>query len=221
VEEVVGQVFHRNFSGRDMERGRNFLIVEQVVRTLKHFLKAEREIFTNENIELLDVELQLDHRINILLPDTGQEHEVKLVGKIDRVDRKGESLRIMDYKTGKVTASSIKVGDIQDLDGRKLTRAFQLLFYDLLYHAKGAEGAPVLYLLSLRDSEKGLVALEMSGQRNIGEEQRRVFRGYLESLIAGLFDSSSCFGQTEDVNTCRACDFRAFCNRGSENNGGG
>ena len=56
-----------------------------------------------------------------------------LGGKIDRVDRKGDLVRVIDYKTGKDKLDFDSVASLFSRDGKRNKAAFQTLLYALLY----------------------------------------------------------------------------------------
>ena len=63
------------------------------------------------------------------------EREVALSGRVDRVDRVGEALRVIDYKTGAMPARRYRSGDLHD--GQRL----QLALYARAVGALGVPGA--------------------------------------------------------------------------------
>ena len=77
-----------------------------------------------------------------------QSQEV-LGGKIDRVDRKGKVVRVVDYKTGRVDFDFDSIESLFNRDGKRNKAAFQTLLYAWLYvksnSSKGDELVPGLY----------------------------------------------------------------------------
>ena len=125
--------FVKVFSNQAMKEGKNYLSLKIAQRLTKNFLKLERKLISeakvkNKNIKILSKELEL---FSDLLVDGVN---FRLRGKIDRVDLEGDTLRIIDYKTGKVEEKELIFNEFDELinDPAK-SKAFQLLMYAYLY----------------------------------------------------------------------------------------
>ena len=81
----------------ELEKGFNFILKEVAKTILEQYYLAETA-WAEERVQLIATENKFETRVSV---DCGQEHvEVKLKGRVDRLDRIGNTYRIIDYKTG-------------------------------------------------------------------------------------------------------------------------
>jgi RecB family exonuclease len=112
-----------------MKEGKNYLSLQIAQQLTKNFLKLEKQLIveankTNQQIKIIEKEANLSS--NLLVDGV----DFKLNGKVDRVDFEGDTLRIIDYKTGKVEQSEIVFTEFDELiENPKKSKAFQLLMY--------------------------------------------------------------------------------------------
>ena len=61
-------------------------------------------------------------------------YEIKIAGNVDRIELRDNKIRIIDYKTGKVEARTLKVDDFSQLTSDiKYEKIIQLLCYALMF----------------------------------------------------------------------------------------
>ena len=98
VEDEVNKQFRKNYSSNSITTGKNYLafeIAKQFVLNFLNFEISELKIGSDIKIIGLDVPIEINHYVKEL------DLEIKLKGKIDRIDEHNGDLRIMDYKTGR------------------------------------------------------------------------------------------------------------------------
>ena len=93
--------FSQIFSKQAMKEGKNYLSLQIAQRLTKNFLQFEKKMIAessrkNEKIKIVAKEIELSSNLFV------DGVDFRLTGKIDRVDIKGDTLRIIDYKSGKV-----------------------------------------------------------------------------------------------------------------------
>ena len=141
---------------------------------------------------------------------------VRLKGVIDRIDRKGDTVRVLDYKTGRDEKTIKSITSLFDRDDPQRNKAaMQALFYAMLFlpHARADEKVT-----------PGLVnAKELFGQQFdprliIDKHSIDDFRPYEEEfrkelleLVSELFNPEVPFSQTEDTKKCDYCPFAKLC----------
>ncbi len=123
-----------------------------------------------------------------------------LAGKIDRIDREGDALKVVDYKTGKTkTAEQIRADDLQ------------LAAYALIVGRKYRAPVTRCSMIYLQES------------REVGFEPDPAWLGAKEEQILGLLDRIEAEGALPDgpgkfaptPNTlCGWCDYRPLCPEG-------
>lgn len=144
---------------------------------------------------------------------------VVLGGTIDRIDRKGNRVRIIDYKTGK---DSLKFKSIEELFIRtKPTNkaAFQVLMYALLYrhnHSIQSDDRIIPGLINRTNlfDDDAAFGLEMDGT-HVGDVSALLpeFEARLRELLEEIYSPDGAFVQTTLVEKCKNCPYQQICYR--------
>lgn len=172
------------------------------------FIGSEQRIF--ENIEICTSTGDIQSRIG---------------GIIDRIDSKGESLRIVDYKTGGDADTPANVQSLFIPDKKRSNYVFQTFLYASIVCKKLREKndsrlvAPALLYIHRAASEKYSPVIQMGEPRKPKEPVDNIaqyegdFRENLKTLLEDIFNPDISFTQTEIEDKCAYCDFRALCKK--------
>ena len=172
------------------------------------FIGSEQRIF--ENIEICTSTGDIQSRIG---------------GIIDRIDSKGESLRIVDYKTGGDADTPANVQSLFIPDKKRSNYVFQTFLYASIVCKKLREKndsrlvAPALLYIHRAASEKYSPVIQMGEPRKPKEpvdnfaQYEGDFRENLKTLLEDIFNPGISFTQTEIEDKCAYCDFRALCKK--------
>lgn len=172
------------------------------------FVGSEQRIF--ENIEICTSTGDIQSRIG---------------GIIDRIDSKGESLRIVDYKTGGDADTPANVQSLFIPDKKRSNYVFQTFLYASIVCKKLREKndsrlvAPALLYIHRAASENYSPVIQMGEPRKPKEPVDNVaqyegdFRENLKTLLEDIFNPDISFTQTEIEDKCAYCDFRALCKK--------
>ena len=127
VEKIIST---ENFKKHHFIRGENLLIKEVCKTLVKNFIKKEQEaIKKGATIKII----ALEENITVDFPI--KTDEIKLCGKIDRVDKKNGLMRIIDYKTGALENKDLQTKNILEIaDDPEKIKALQALTYGYIYH---------------------------------------------------------------------------------------
>ncbi|MCA6417458.1 MAG: PD-(D/E)XK nuclease family protein [Cytophagales bacterium] len=144
---------------------------------------------------------------------------ILLGGKIDRVDRKENVVRIIDYKTGKDENSFKTITSLFDRDDVKRNKAaFQALFYSWVYDRVKSDSSLILQpgLINRKEifDDKFEYGLSQNGQ--VIQDVKYLlpeFESNLVQLLTELFDPKQPFDQTKKVKTCEYCSYKEICGR--------
>jgi len=207
-EKIMAQLHSPELSGR------NILFEDIIFRYVLQTLERD--------IELMDKE-HTDH-INILGLEKQMKYQIDgfdFVGTIDRLDSlNGAEVRVVDYKTGKVTENDIDITDanasqVVDLlfgsDNAKRPKiALQLYLYDLfaktLEETKGKRIVNSIY---------GATGLFMDPVNSVPLSPvfMDLMREKLSQLLSEIADINRPFNRCSDTQTCSYCDFKQICGR--------
>lgn len=172
------------------------------------FVGSEQRIF--ENIEIYTPTGDIQSRIG---------------GIIDRIDSKGESLRIVDYKTGGDADTPANVQSLFIPDKKRSNYVFQTFLYASIVCKKLREKndsrlvAPALLYIHRAASENYSPVIQMGEPRKPKEpvdnfaQYEGDFRENLKTLLEDIFNPDISFTQTEIEDKCAYCDFRALCKK--------
>ena len=128
VDEVIMRFYSRTYKNGDITRGKNLISFEIAKRYINNFITQEiNNLDKGHKIKIYAVEKQVETILNhssIRIP-------VRLKGSVDRIDSFDGVLRIIDYKTSKVSQSDLNLINLSEVinDYKKYNKIFQLLMY--------------------------------------------------------------------------------------------
>jgi len=224
ADQVIEDACSKEFSGRDVNYGRNLLLVRVAKMMLKRFLDSEINTIAElkekgDMLRIVGLEQRLERWLDLEV--SGSMMNIKVKGFTDRIDLAGNNLRIIDYKSGSTDKRRIKVKNWEDFaSDPSADHAFQLLTYCWLYRPGMRSHAPVQAgILSLRNIKDGLLAVSVpaSGDENIKTEitdsDLNRFEESLKQVLSSIFDINVGFSQTADRKICSKCPFIDLCVR--------
>lgn len=212
---ILDQQFAQNYPGGDMTTGKNLIVYEVAGTMVRNVLLADRKAADNHEIIPLFIENEISASLQV------QDRTFPVYGKFDRVDQFDGTVRIADYKTGKVDSLRIlkrgqspEVIDFNEFDSKK----FQLMFYLLLYTgaqniSKSGSAFPQTGIISLKKSVIEFKALEFSEkEKEIPADVLEKFGQFVGELIAEIHNPHIPFFRTEDTEKCKFCVYNSICN---------
>lgn len=233
VDEVLLSTFKDHF-GYQVEQnfnlsGQNLIAFEMLKRYISKILKNDLQYAPFEIIGL-ETRAEDGFYYDIPVQIEGKRQKVGLKGIIDRIDKKDNKVRIIDYKTGKDNKKVQSVVSLFDADHPYRNKAgFQTFYYSLLYYyglnKEGKDKPHDLLMPGLFNSSE-LFRPGFSMQLQIKDVDDKKWqniddiRSYLpeyhqllQDTLADLFDREQPFSQTEDINKCKICPYAGICHR--------
>ena len=141
-------------------------------------------------------------------------------GTIDRMDSKGDTLRIVDYKTGGNPKTPENIEQLfTPADGRPNYIFQTFLYASIMCRKQSLKVAPSLLYIHRAASETYSPVIEMGEARqpkipvNNFAFYEDEFRERLQNLLQEIYNPEEPFTQTEDKRKCEFCDFRDLCRR--------
>ncbi len=159
-KRIVQKFFQKHFKNGELETGKNRLIFEVANRYIQRFLRMEKEdVRKGNDLKIIATERSLESSLKIKNVD----FPIKIKGIVDRIDEYNGVRRIIDYKTGFVTSSDLKLTDFSTIQDFKYSKAIQILLYSLLYtdqekYHKSIEAG----IYSFKNLKKGLLKINFS-----------------------------------------------------------
>lgn len=205
IKDLIVKHFKIHFKNGDLSTGKNRLIFEVAIRFVTNFLSKEKELVKNENnqLKIIATEENLSAEIEI----EGIDFPIKLHGNVDRVDELNGEIRIIDYKSGMVKGSELKVLDFEQLREKEKYKAIQVLLYSYLYtksktfdFSKNIKAG----IYSFKNLNEGFLSINFSSNyRNpdtiITEEKLEEFIAELKGYIKEIYNPEVAFIEPADL----------------------
>ena len=234
LAERVRAEFVNAYPDYNLESGQNHLLYKVAVRMIGNFFteQIENGPFPMEILGL-EKEIFTDYQTFV----RGEPVHVRLTGKIDRVDRIGSQIRIIDYKTGKIEKKQLRSTgpEQEDLllhkpEGDKIRQLwlYKYIVAKKMVQDKGIQLAHkhlaadqhqlIAGIFSFRNLKEGLLEEHLEiGTDATGAGTLESFvqhsEDYLHKLIHQLLDAEKPFERTTNVKICTRCDYRTVCGR--------
>jgi len=204
VENRISYHFKAIYKEGDITKGKNLIIYEIANRYVLNFLNNEiKELEQGNVIKIVEIEADLSVEINIKELD----FPITLKGKVDRVDEYNGTLRIIDYKTGKVEQGNIEIVSWEDIstDYKKYSKSFQILMYAYLMNIRSPFNKTIeAGIISFKNLNNGFLKFgkkEVPNSRkkdtDISVETLENFEIELKKLILEIYNPDVNFNEKE------------------------
>jgi len=215
----VEEEFIQEMKGEDVSKGKNYLSLEISKKLAQNFVEFEERLLKKLNsrggtLNILESEGEFEHQLQV------NQKPFTIKGKVDRVDEMNNQLRIIDYKTGKVSKSDVSIPDFNELlENPNKAKAFQLLVYAYIYlknNPQYSDREVIAGNFSFKNLKEGLLTVAKSINRK--KETIIINKAVLnnvEEIIAEVIDKimNEDFTKTTEISRCKYCDYRSICNR--------
>jgi len=216
IDQLIDEVFIKAYGlepGKAVEYEGQRLVVREIVKRFAHRIIEMDKAYAPFVMEAVEQEGLL-HQV----PIGKAPGHVWISGKIDRIDRKDDVLRVIDYKTGRDKLDFDSVESLFVRDGKRNKAAFQTLLYALLYRAnashRGTRIVPgLINRMNLFDDDFKF-GLRV-GREYVTDVDPLLpeFEQRLKIMLEELFDVGTPFDQTTDHENCRICPYQGICYR--------
>lgn len=219
-EAKLEQSIAKNMPYGFSDVGFNYMKQVAIRQQLKNYLQYTSNQLKNNELVILETEGEL----KTTLPAPFENYFVG--GRTDRIDRWNGTIRVIDYKTGKVETKDLTVParkpEEDDLSFLKSIpeKALQLLLYEYMYLKENQQINPELVeaeIHALKYANTIEFGLTRSQKGGIPFLEGDSFLGDMETLlkavVSEMLDMETPFCQTDDEKKCKNCDFRVMCKR--------
>ncbi|MBY5957211.1 PD-(D/E)XK nuclease family protein [Membranicola marinus] len=185
--------------------GIHWIEKEIIIRAVRKFIAYDRKL---KGLTIEKLEATLENSVS-----TEKIKNVRLTGKIDRLDRINNRYRIIDYKTGQSKLVDKPLAKL--LEERNPSHNWQVLFYAFLLREDLKSASFEVGHYTLKD-RKMYVPLMSKRQAIHHETDLDTFEEVLIQIIDEMVDPQVPFTQTENTSRCTYCAFNIFCERQGE-----
>lgn len=221
-EQKLTQSITKNLPNGLPDVGFNYLNRVTIEQQLKNYLNYTSKQLEHSDLIILETEGELKAKLQSAI----------FYGRTDRIDQFNGIVRVIDYKTGHVDSSDLKVPirhhSESDLDYLKQIpdKALQLLLYKYLYIKENPKLSPeqvtgaIHGLKYAHDIEFGLSKAspkkdDADADNNFLEDNTFIndMEAMLEAVVSEMLDPRIPFTQAKDDKKCRYCEFKLICKR--------
>lgn len=231
VKAILREEFEKMFRGYDADSGINRLLYQVAEQTVVDFLREQRK--RDEGLVVLATEQKLVATVDVYIEN--KPLTIKIAGKIDRVELLGNTIRVADYKTGKIEQlpkvtsekleSIMTSGNNPNHEKIRQLWLYQYLIYKQMlrerglrlrgqeFHLDNYEVTSGFY--SLRNIKRGFIQNPLRFDENTDAESYIAnSEKYIQSFVTDkLLNPDDPFRKTDHLMACQYCDFREICGR--------
>lgn len=230
IKNLLEEEFAKSMKGRVIESGMNLLLYDLAQKLMLDFQRQQNAL---SGLTVIGTEQTLETTLDVPI-DEHKTIRVRIAGKIDRIEKFGDQIRVVDYKTGKVDLSDKTPKDLSEKllrDGREdKMRQLWLYRYLTLKNIRDygglprdkakqdifpAQGLPVeAGFYSFRDIAGGFKSNPVRfGDSDDPAQYIHDSEEILQQLIRQILDPNEPFMKTDQIETCQYCDFKGICGR--------
>ena len=205
ANDLVVKHFKIQFKNGDLSTGKNRLIFEVANRFVTNFLTQEKLLLKDKKnqLKIIATEENLSAEIEI----DGIDFPIKIHGNVDRVDELNGEIRIIDYKSGMVQSSELKVLDFEQLRAKEQYKAIQVLLYGFLFtKSKNFDNSKNLKagIFSFKNLNQGFLSINFSSNYRtpdftITEEKLEEFLVEIKEYIKEIYNPAIGFIEPPDL----------------------
>ncbi|MBN1769156.1 MAG: PD-(D/E)XK nuclease family protein [Prolixibacteraceae bacterium] len=192
--------------------GRNLLVFDIIKKFVLRVLRYDKSIAP---FDLLSLEKNY-HR-SMTIETQGKQFEVKYGGTVDRLDRVGDKIRVVDYKTG---ASEGQLSSIEKLflrEGKNNKAAFQTMLYADAVQENMKTDLPLMPAVY---GARAVFASDFNPFFTWNKTDNLIFQAHVDDFRAGLksvfielMDPLVPFVQIKEATMCGFCPYKSICKR--------
>jgi CRISPR/Cas system-associated exonuclease Cas4 (RecB family) len=231
VKAILREEFEKMFRGYDADSGINHLLYQVAEQTVVDFLREQRN--RDKGLVVLATEQKMVAPLDIYVDNAPLT--IKIAGKIDRVELLENTIRVADYKTGKIEQlpkvtpekldNIMTSGNNSNHEKIRQLWLYQYLIYKQMlrerglrlrgqeFHLSNYEVSSGFY--SLRNIKRGFIHNPLRFDENSDAESYVTHsEKYLQNFVADkLLNPNEPFRKTDHLTACQYCDFREICGR--------
>lgn len=227
IPQRLETAYLEQFGGYVIDSGMNYLLKQVAEQLLEDFFKQQKE---SQVFPYQVLETEREVKVTFDVPVLGKVQKVKIAGRVDRIEKEGNTIKVIDYKTGRVGKKELEKSKEQileealiDPDKEKLR---QLWLYQYLMLKSITQDKS--FLLGGERLENHEVKAKIYSFRNMKEnlevnlsfnDNPTIF-GFIEKseqilseLITEMLNPEIPFIQTSNFTICERCDFKGICGR--------
>ena len=182
IDAEVLKQFKLVYKEGEIKKGRNLLAFEVAKRNVSNFLKVELESVKNgDAIKIIALEQTYERTLN----HPNLPFPVLIKGNVDRIEERNGTIRIIDYKTGKVDKANVILKTWNGLTEEiKSDKIIQVLAYAYMYQHE-ANGKPIeAGIISFKNLKSGFLPFVFKEEKEMNSIiDESILSSYLEQIV--------------------------------------
>lgn len=206
VDNLVLETFVKNgFGLAELNYGKNNLTFNIAIKFIKDFLQKEVKFLKKleqegEYLTIIALEKEISTTIEL------NDNLITLKGNADRIDKIGNTYRVIDYKTGLVEPKDLNCKEMVDLfNDENYSKALQLMLYGMMFADNENDLKIVPGIISFRKLSEWFMPVKMN-KIDFTLDQLTPFQEHLIDKLNDLFDTNKPFVHLESSQYCNFCD---------------
>lgn len=199
--------------------GRSIIAFEILEKFAQQIVKHDQRYapFTVLGLEASTLE---GYHVDLPITAGGQTIGVRIKGIIDRIDQKGDCVRVIDYKTGR---DEKEYESIEKLKDRKtITKnktILQVFYYSYLYWKKNGDAHRIEPgIFNSKDLFKEDFSWRVHQKKTKNElhdfrPMAQEYEDFLTEILTEIYNPETTFDQTDDLKNCEYCPYSDICGR--------
>lgn len=216
IKDIVKESFNKNYLKEQnliKIEGKNEIIFDILINYVKQVL-----VFDKKYCPFVILETEGKYVMPLSVNDT----TIYIGGKIDRVDKTNEGIRVIDYKSGNANKDFYSIEELFGKEHKRQNKAaLQTFLYSMMYDNKFATSdniVPGIYALKeIFNSNYSYKLMRKVDRKTEPVDDYREYKdelnNELKKLIEELLNINIPFSQTEDDDTCSYCIYNELCHK--------
>lgn len=203
VPAIVRRSMAKAASGRSVNEGQPLLQAEMAASAIQRYLSYEARRWRENGAPVI---LALEHSLSVPIDMPGTRDPIPITGFLDRSERHGGDLFVVDYKTGAVHAGDTSIRDIAEVPRNK-PYAIQLLIYAwLALRRDPGQGTVRAGIVPLREpAGMDRAFLRIGAADRLERAHLPAVEDFLRSVIQDMLDPERPIAHEPRSRTCRFC----------------
>ncbi|MHB8260812.1 MAG: PD-(D/E)XK nuclease family protein [Bacteroidia bacterium] len=218
--QAAEESFTEYYNEPSNENGKKTIALHVIKKYIANLLTQEKETITE--LEAKKKSTTIKHLEKFLSVEIGINTGTKIIpinisGTIDRIDFTSGTFRIIDYKSSvKKDYDSFDIPTLNELfTETKYSKALQLVVYAwLVWKHKIAVAENIMpCIIPFRAQERVYNITQNKQPLILSDTFLSAFEEELANFIAGIFNPTTTFNPTEEIETCQLCTYQSICNK--------
>lgn len=211
LDQLLAEEFNKEFQHGRSHQGRNHFL-ESVAKTqITNFLKNEiKHLENGDNLIILELEKNLTRQIAINI--LGERNTATISGIADRIDCCNGTIRVLDYKSGKVEEKGLRVKAQQPNWAEVSDKWFQVMLYTWLFNSHKQTTTPhQAGIIPLSHLDSRVLMAEWGDTQYMTEQHLAIFEEMIREIISDILNPEIPFIPNPNSKMCAYCPFAETC----------